>query len=66
MDHVHRLNDGRGRRRVYVDEVLIERVFYADVRKGLVRYYQWPLRVHKHSDRIATRTKLGVVRVEFI
>lgn len=64
-EHIHCRDDGRGRRRVLVDGQVVEQVFYADTRKGVVRYYVKPLRVHKHGKRAISRTLRGKVEVDF-
>jgi len=61
---IHTLDDGRGARRVYVDGKLVERVVYADTRRGIVRYYPFPLRLNKTGERFIVRTRRGKVRVE--
>lgn len=66
MSHVHTPSDGRGRRRVLLDGQVVEKVVYADTRKGVVRYYDTPVRLHKHGKRPVQRTKHGKVEVEFI
>ncbi|WP_169050317.1 hypothetical protein [Stenotrophomonas maltophilia] len=48
-----------------VDGQVVEQAFYADTRKGVVRYYVKPLRVHKHGKRAISRTLRGKVEVEF-
>lgn len=64
--HVHTSSDGRGRRRVLLNGVVVDRVVFADTRKGVVRYCDTPARVHKHGKRVIERTKHGKVEVEFI
>ncbi|SMR69274.1 MULTISPECIES: hypothetical protein [Stenotrophomonas] len=64
-DHVHTRDDGRGRRKVVVNGMVVEQVFYADTRKGIVRFYEKPLRIHKHGKRAISRTLRGKVEVEF-
>jgi len=64
--HIHTLDDGRGRRLVTVDGKVVEKVLYADTRKGIVRHYDTPVRIHKHGKRAIERTKHGIVRVEFL
>ncbi|MDX3932683.1 MAG: hypothetical protein QHC77_12190 [Stenotrophomonas sp.] len=64
--HIHTPDDGRGRRLVTVDGKVVEKVRYADTRKGIVRHYDTPLRIHKHGKRAIERTKHGTVRVEFL
>lgn len=64
-DHIHAVGDGRGLRRVTVDGGQVDRVVYADTRKGIVRHHDTPPRLHKHGKRVIERTKRGVVEVEF-
>lgn len=64
--HIHTVDDGRGRRRVLLDGQVVEKVVYADTRKGVVRYCDTPVRVHKHGKRAIQRTKHGTVEVEFL
>lgn len=66
MSHVHTPSDGRGPRRVLLDGQVVEKVVYADTRKGVVRHYDTPVRLHKHGKRALQRTKHGKVEVEFI
>lgn len=66
MSHVHTPSDGRGRRRVLLDGHVVEKVVYADTRKGVVRHYDSPVRIHRHGKRAVQRTKHGKVEVEFI
>lgn len=62
--HIHTPDDSRGRRRVYVDGVLIEAVFYADTKRGIVRAYRQPLRLDKHRKRLLSYVLRGIVTVE--
>jgi len=64
--HIHTCDDGRGRRLVMVDGKPVEKVFYADTRKGVVRYFATPMRLHKRRKRAIERTKRGKVEIEFI
>ncbi len=63
--HIHTRDDGRGPRLVTVDGKVVEKVTYADTRKGIVRHYDTPVRIHKHGKRAIERTKRGTVQVEF-
>ena len=62
--YIHKWNDGRGNRDVFVNGKLVKQVFYAHVRKGIVRYFPRPLRVHKYGKRVITRTLRGEVTVQ--
>jgi len=62
--NIHTPGDGRGARRVYVDGKLVERVVYADTRRGIVRYEVFPPRLDKWGQRFIMRTRRGKVRVE--
>jgi hypothetical protein len=61
--HIHRPDDGRGPRDVFVNGKLMARVTYADTRRGVVRYHDMPLRLDKHGKRIIERTRRGKVEV---
>lgn len=61
---IHTPYDGRSRaRKVVVNGVEIERVFYADTRRGICRYYQYPLKLHRDGKRAISRTLRGAVEV---
>lgn len=62
-DHIHTPKDGRGLRDVFVDGKLVERVFFADTRRGIVRAYRYPLRLDKWRKRVLSETLHGVVEV---
>lgn len=62
-DHIHTPGDGRGRRDVFVDGRLVDGVFYADTRRGVVDYYPRPLKLHKHGKRAISRRLHGRVEV---
>lgn len=51
--------------KVLVDGVEVNKVFYVDTKKGKVRHYDTPVKVHKHGKRAISRTKYGR-RVEVI
>jgi hypothetical protein len=61
--NIHTPGDGRGARRVYVDGKLMERVVYADTRRGIVRYEAFPRRLDKLGERFIVRTRRGKVTV---
>jgi hypothetical protein len=63
--HIHAGDDGRRPRDVYLDGKLLQRVCYADTRRGIVRVADYPYKVHKHGKRFITRTLRGVVEVRF-
>lgn len=62
-DHIHSCNDDRGHRDVFVNGKLVKHVFFADTRKGVVRYYPNPLRLDKWGRRILSKTMRGKVEV---
>ncbi|WP_369913892.1 hypothetical protein AB8810_12755 [Xanthomonas sp. NCPPB 3005] len=64
--HIHAPDDGRGPRRVMVDGKVVEKVTYADTRKGIVHHADTPPKIHKHGKRMIERTKRGTVRVEIL
>lgn len=60
---IHQPGDGRGPRKVLLNGKPVERVVYADTRRGIVRYIRFPLRVDKHQKRCIQRTRRGKVEV---
>ena len=62
-EHIHQPDDGRGRRRVFVDGKEISRVLYADTRKGFVRYVPFPMRAKRNGEEVLTRIRRGKVEV---
>lgn len=62
-DHIHTVDDGRGQRRVFVNGREIERVFFADTKRGIVDAYREPLKLDKRKKRLLTRRYRGAVRV---
>lgn len=62
-EHIHYPGDGRGMRKVFVNGKLIDQVFYADTKKGIVDHYPQPLKVHKHRKRMISRRLRGCVEV---
>jgi hypothetical protein len=61
--HIHTGGDGRRPRDVFLNGKRLERVVYADTRRGIVRVTDKPVKLHKHCKRIITRTLRGVVEV---
>lgn len=61
----HHYNDGRGRRRVYVNGYELSHVKWCDTDKGVAVYCPLPLRLKRPgSDEVYTRRLRGVVTVE--
>ena len=60
--NIHTPNDGRGPRAVFVDGERVERVTYADTRRGLIRYSHYPLRANARGE-VVERTRRGKVEV---
>ena len=61
--HMHRWDDQRGRREVYLNGELISYVRFADNELGVVEICETPLRLE--GDRLVTRTLHGQVQVDF-
>ncbi|QLQ28518.1 MAG: hypothetical protein HZT39_09835 [Pseudoxanthomonas sp.] len=59
----HSANDGRGRRAVYLNGELIDRVVYADERRGIVKVIDSPIRLNRRRDGIITHVRRGRVEV---
>lgn len=58
-------NDGRGRRRVYVNGYEVSHVKWCDTQKGIAIYCPLPLRLKRPgSDEVYTRRLTGAVTVE--
>lgn len=62
-DHIHTPGDGRGLRGVTMNGVVLDRVVYADTKRGVVRVHDNPPKVHKYRKRLIERTLHGDVRV---
>ena len=60
---IHTPDDGRGGRDVYLDGTMIERVVYADTRRGFVRMHHEPMRVSRRRDCVITKEAYGEVKV---
>ncbi|AJI88540.1 hypothetical protein CH54_3823 [Yersinia rochesterensis] len=62
---IHTPSDGRGKRKVFINDIEISRVIYANEKKGLVRFCPSPIKADRHGD-VYSRTLKGTVRIEFI
>lgn len=50
--------------KVCVNGNLVDKVFYADTEKGIVKYYPEPVRVKKRTEELYSRTLRGKVTVK--
>lgn len=64
-EHVHRGDDGRGIRDVWLDGKLVRHVTLADTKRGKVVVCLYPIRLDKHRKRVLTKTLYGEVEVRF-
>lgn len=64
--HIHRPDDRRGPRDVYLDGEALSRVFYADTAKGFVRMYHSPIRVNRRKEEIRWLKRKGRVEVKTV
>lgn len=62
-EHIHTPDDGRGPREVYVDGKKLDKVFYADTRRGIACYYPQPYKTDRWRKRILSRQVRGRVEV---
>jgi len=63
-DHFHHWNDGRGKRRVFVNGNEVLNVRWADTKQGIVVYAPRPYKVKRpEGDEVYTRRLRGVVTV---
>lgn len=60
----HHYNDGRGKRRVYVNGNEIERVVWCDTLQGIAVFAPYPYRVNRARTEVYTRRIRGSVTVE--
>lgn len=60
-EHIHKPDDGRGLRKIFVDGKEVEAVFYADTIAGVVRAYKKPYTVV--GDEIESYEIRGAVTV---
>jgi len=63
-DSFHHFNDGRGRRRVYVNGNEIARVVWCDTSEGIVVFCPYPYRTSRADTEVYTRRLRGTVTVE--
>lgn len=61
--HVHTFKDGRGARDVFLNGNKLDRVMYADTKRGIVRCVHDPIRLDKRRKRVLTFTLRGKVEV---
>lgn len=61
--YVHTPYDGRGNRDVFLNGKKIERVIYADEKRGIIRVTDTPLRLDKWRKNILWKTLRGRVEV---
>ena len=62
-EHIHKPDDGRGIRDVFVNGNLIDGAVYADTKKGVVIFAPKPYRAAKGKDYVYTRRLNGRVEV---
>ena len=65
-DHIHFPEDGRGRRRVFLNGKLMHACCYADTKKGFIDCYDEPPKLDRWRKRIIKRRYRGKVTVESI
>lgn len=63
-DSFHHYNDGRGKRRVFVNGNEIGHCVWCDTSRGIAVFCPLPLRIDYRRDRAYTRRLRGVVTVE--
>ena len=62
--YVHTPTDGRGNDRVvFLNGKKIERVIYADTKRGIVRVVGNPIKLCKHGKQVKAKTMRGAVEV---
>ena len=64
LESFHHYNDGRGKRRVYVNGNEIDRVVWCDTSTGIAVFSPYPFRLNRKRDGVYTRRLRGVVTVE--
>lgn len=52
--------------KVWVNGNVVDKAFYADTEKGIVKYYPTPTRINKRTGEIYSRALRGKVTVELI
>ena len=63
---VHRPEDGRGCREVYLDGEMAHPAIMADTRNGVVRCYYVPYRVNHRRNMVRTYKRRGHVEVRYM
>lgn len=63
MIYVPGTYESYGIKAILVNGKIIKHVFYCDDKKGLVKYYPFPFRLHKHGKRVISKTVRGIVEV---
>lgn len=64
-DHIHTPEDGRGKRKVYLNGKEVRYCVMADTKSGIVKHFDDPPKPDKYRKRAITRTKRGKVSVVF-
>lgn len=64
-DHIHTVGDGRGFRRVLLNDQEVKHATYADTKEGVVEHYR-ELHLNEWGVGPMTERLFGNVRVEFI
>jgi hypothetical protein len=63
-DHIHRADDGRGNRDVFLNGTIVNQVYFVDEKKGIVRRFRGPpIRIDKRCKRPLCETLHGTVVV---
>ncbi len=66
-DHIHRPDDGRGRRNVYLNGNKLTHCFYANTKRGIVDVHvlndQGHIKIHKRGKRPLSKRLRGKVEV---
>jgi hypothetical protein len=60
---IHTPTDGRGPRDVYLNGKKLDKVFYADIRHGMVRCHFDPMKVNKRRQMVRGFKRYGNVEV---
>ena len=63
-DSFHHFNDGRGKRRIYVNGNEIEHVVWCDTSQDVAVFCPYPFRVSRAGTEVYTRRLRGTVTVE--
>jgi hypothetical protein len=67
LEHIHCPDDGRGRRRVFINNKEIHRCFYANIKKGTADIYRTDNKglviLDKHKKRILSKRLYGKIEI---